>query len=92
MRAVSLESHAKVGDAGDMKTMVDLDRDVLREVQNLAAAQKKTPGQVLSELVRRALPKKARTVRRNGIRVFAKVKSSKPVNSEVVNRLIDKLM
>ncbi len=72
--------------------MVDLDRDVLIAVQDLAATQKKTPGQILSEIVRGVLPRKARTVRRNGVRVFAKVKGAKPVTVESVNHLIDKLM
>ena len=50
-----------------MRTTLDLDEDVLQAAKELAAAQQKTAGKVLSELARQALTP-SRTARvRNGV-------------------------
>jgi hypothetical protein len=74
-----------------MKMTVDLDRDVVLAVKDLATTQKKTAGEVLSELARSALRPKAKIIRRNGFRVIGKVKGGTPVTMELVNRLRDEL-
>ena len=84
-----LETQGNVGNAGGMKMTVDLDRDVVLAVKGLATTQKKTAGEVLSELARSALRPKARIIRRNGFQVIAKVKGAAPVTMELVNRLRD---
>ena len=54
-----------------MRTTVTLDDDVFKAVQSLAKASGKRLGQVLSELIRRALKGDARGLaRRGGLPVF----------------------
>lgn len=72
-----------------MKTAISLDRDAFTTVKDFAAASKKTPRQVLSELVRKNLRPKAKLVRRNGFLLIPKIKGSKPVTMELINRLRD---
>jgi hypothetical protein len=90
-RMTFLETYGNVGNAGVMKMTVDLDRDVVLAVKDMAATQKRTAGEVLSELARSALRPKARIVRGKGFRVIAKVKDGVPVTMELVNRLRDEL-
>jgi hypothetical protein len=74
-----------------MRTTLDIDEDVLTAAKELAAAQKSTAGQVISELVRRALThprKKSRKLkRRNGFWVLPK--RGGVVTSALVERLAE---
>lgn len=54
----------------EMRTTLDIDDDVLQAAKELAAARKKTAGQVLSELARKALEPKATYKMRNGVPVI----------------------
>jgi len=72
-----------------VKTSVSLDRDAFATVKNLAAASKKTPRQILSDLIRKNLRPKAKLVRRNGLLLISKIKGGKPVTIELVNQLRD---
>lgn len=53
-----------------MRTTLDIDDDVLQAAKELAAARKKTAGQVLSELARQALEPKQTFKMRNGVPVI----------------------
>jgi hypothetical protein len=72
-----------------MNTTVSLDRDAFAVVKDFAAASKKTPRQILSELVRKNLRPKAKLVERNGFLLISKIKGGKPVTLDMVNRLRD---
>ena len=74
-----------------MRTTIDIDEDVLKAAKELARREKKTAGEIISELARRALtsPPAARSTREPkavyGFRPF-------PNRGGVVtNELIDKL-
>lgn len=74
-----------------MRTTLDIDEDVLQAAKEIARREKKTAGQVVSMLARRALtaPRGARAVREPravyGFRPFA------PRGAIVTNELIDSL-
>jgi hypothetical protein len=57
-----------MSDDHTMRTTLDLDDDVLQAAKELAACQRKTAGQVLSELARKALsPERPDVKVRNGV-------------------------
>jgi len=74
-----------------MRTTLDIDDDVLRAAKDLARREKKTAGQIISELVRRALGASptGRTLKEpkalHGFRPFPRR------GGIVTNELIDKL-
>ncbi|MFN0316426.1 MAG: CopG family transcriptional regulator [Burkholderiales bacterium] len=73
-----------------MRTTLAIDDDVLAAVKGLAARQKKTVGQVISELVRQSLrPEAASGKLRNGVPLLPVSAKSRPVTLEVVNSLRD---
>jgi Arc/MetJ family transcription regulator len=71
-----------------MRTTLDIDDDVLQAAKELAAAEKKTAGQVLSELARRALGQRsqAESKTRNGFELLP------PGGSVVTLDLVDRLL
>ena len=72
-----------------MRTTLNLEDDVLREVKRYAKSRSVALGKVASQLVRRGLaaPPATRTV--NGLRVFDLPASSPPVTTSDVSRLED---
>jgi len=72
-----------------MRTTLDIDDDVLLAAKELAAAQKKTAGKVLSELARRAIrgAQKEETRVRNGFPLLPS--GGTIVTSELVERLLE---
>ena len=77
-----------------MRTTLSIDDDVLAAAKGLAELQRKTLGEVISELARSALRPAARSGRtRNGVPLLAKPKGghSTPVTSELVRKLLDEL-
>jgi hypothetical protein len=79
-----------------MRTTLDIDNDVLQVVKELARAERKTAGRVLSNLARAALttPKEVSgangpggTVLRNGWYVFPS--SGEIITKEMVDRLLE---
>lgn len=76
-----------------MRTTLDLDEDVLLAAKELAALQKKTAGQVVSELVRIALrPEKGRKSGprfRNGFELLDRKPGDPVITLEFVNQLRD---
>ena len=73
-----------------MRTTLNLDDDVLATVRALAVRQGKSLGEVVSELVRKAVEKSVKGTReRNGIPLFPIAKGARPVTPEIVNRLLE---
>ena len=71
-----------------MRTTLDIDNDVLTAVKDLARAQNKSAGKVVSELVRQELTRSIDPVEfRNGVPVFPK--ANKVVTSEMVRRALE---
>jgi hypothetical protein len=76
-----------------MRTTLDIDDDVLQAAKELARRERKTAGQVLSELARRGLIEGTDTGSRNppakeiflGFRPF--VRRGKVVTNEMIDRL-----
>jgi len=76
-----------------MRTTLDLDDDVLQAVKELGVLQKKTAGQMLSELARKALlpsaPSRARV--RNGVPLLPSPPGAPIMTMADVNRLRDEM-
>ncbi len=72
-----------------MRTTLDIDEDVLTAAKELAAAEKKTAGQVISDLARQALtrPTREQLTHQNGFWVLPK--RGGIVTSELVERLAE---
>jgi hypothetical protein len=75
-----------------MRTTLLIDDDVLSAAKELAVIEKKTVGEVISSLARRALsPVETKVKMRNGVPLL-KVRSGAPrVTSELVHRLREEL-
>jgi hypothetical protein len=76
-----------------VRTTLDLDDDVLQAVKELGALQKKTAGQMLSELARRALapPAPSRLRVRNGVPLLPSRPGTPIMTMADVNRLRDEM-
>jgi hypothetical protein len=73
-----------------VRTTLDIDDDVLLAAKDLAKAEGKTAGKLISELARKALqPAKKRGLRRNGFTLMPLKKNGTPITMELVNRLRD---
>jgi len=73
-----------------MRTTLDLDEDVLQAAKELAAARGRTTGQVVSELVRKALAPTRQGRVRNGVPLLPPLpRGSAPLTMARVNRLRD---
>lgn len=72
-----------------MRTTLDLDLDVLQAAKEIGAARGLSAGQVVSELVRKALaaPKTAKV--RNGVPLLTRKAGSPPLTMAAVNKLRD---
>jgi len=72
-----------------MRTTLDLDLDVLQAVKEIGASRGLSAGQVVSELVRKALasPRSARV--RNGVPLIMRRAGSPPLTMAAVNQLRD---
>lgn len=70
-----------------MRTTLDLDLDVLQAAKEIGSARGLSAGQVVSELVRKALasPRTARV--RNGVPLISRKAGSPPLTMATVNRL-----
>jgi hypothetical protein len=74
---------------GSMRTTLDLDEDVLLVAKQLAAQRGKTAGQIVSELVRKALEPKKPPRMRNGVPLFSPKPGARKPSLELINRLRD---
>jgi hypothetical protein len=72
-----------------MRTTLELDDDLLQVARQLAAQRGTTMGQVISELVRKALTPKAAPRVRNGVPLFAPRPRAKRPHPALVNKLRD---
>ena len=73
-----------------MRTTLDIDDDVLQAAKELAASRRKTTGQVLSELARKALEPKRPARVRNGVPLLPKRPAGAPrPTMKLVNALRD---
>ena len=72
-----------------MRTTLDIDLDVLQAAKEIGAARGLSAGQVVSELVRKALasPKAAKV--RNGVPLLRRRAGSPPLTMAAVNRSRD---
>jgi hypothetical protein len=75
-----------------MRTTLTIDDDVLGAAKEIAYRERKTVGEVISELARRAMRPADPFVRtRNGIPLLPVRPDGRPVTLEMVNRLRDEL-
>jgi Arc/MetJ family transcription regulator len=73
-----------------MRTTINIDDDVLHAARELAAIQKKTVGEIISTLVRRALtPPEPEASSRNGIPLLPARAGAPRVTSELVRELLE---
>ena len=72
-----------------MRTTLDLELDVLQAAKEIAAARGMSAGQVVSELVRKALASTKATKVRNGVPLLSRKAGSPPLTMAAVNRLRD---
>ncbi len=72
-----------------MRTTLDLELDVLQAAKEIGAARGMTAGQVVSELVRRALASPATSKVRNGVPLLRRKAGSPPLTMAAVNQLRD---
>ena len=71
-----------------MRTTLAIDDDVLAAVRGMADAQKKTVGEVISDLARQALvPPSTGAKTRNGVLLMPRRAGAPPATLEMVKRL-----
>jgi hypothetical protein len=71
-----------------MRTTLDIDDDVLQAAKELAAARRRTAGEVLSELARKGLEPTRRVRIRNGVPLLPH-EPGRIVTVEMVEKLLD---
>jgi hypothetical protein len=75
-----------------MRTTLAIDDDVLAAARDLAAAEQKSIGEVISSLARKALTPQTPPARiRNGVPLLPVQPGSRPVTSEHVRQLEEEL-
>ena len=76
-----------------MRTTLAIDDDVLMAARHMADAQRRTVGEVISDLARRALapPEAAAPRVRNGILLLPNRDGVAPVTLELINELRDEV-
>lgn len=72
-----------------MRTTVDLEEDVLLAAKEIAKQRGITIGQVLSDLARQALTRRAPVSTKHGLPVFPVQSGAGVITLELVNRLRD---
>ncbi|QNI31303.1 CopG family transcriptional regulator [Alloacidobacterium dinghuense] len=76
-----------------MRTTLSIDDDVLSAAKEMAAMEKKSVGEVISALARRALvPVASKAETRNGVPLLEVRKGATRVTSELVHQLREELM
>jgi hypothetical protein len=72
-----------------MRTTLDIDEDVLQAAKELGAARRKTAGQVISELARKALEPTTRYKVRNGVPILPRGPGARLITNADVKRWMD---
>jgi hypothetical protein len=76
-----------------MRTTLSIDDDILAAARDLAAAEQKSVGEVISSLARKALtPSAAVRTTRNGVPLLPIQPGARPVTSEHVRQLEEELL
>jgi hypothetical protein len=75
-----------------MRTTLDIDDDILQAAKELARAEKKTAGQVLSELARKGLTQPRMDSRISGVRIVDGIPVIPARGAVVTKELIDRLI
>ncbi len=70
-----------------MRTTLDLEVEVLQAAKEIAAARGLSAGQVVSELLRKALTPARSSRTRNGVPLLGRKAGAPPLTMAVVNRL-----
>lgn len=70
-----------------MRTTLDLEAEVLQAAKEIAAARGVSAGQVVSELLRKALAPTTSPAVRNGVPLMGRKAGAPPLTLAVVNRL-----
>jgi hypothetical protein len=76
-------------DPRGVRTTLDIDDDVLQAAKELGEMQKKTAGQILSELARKALAPQSKVRVRNGVPLLPSRPGAPIMTMADVNRLRD---
>ncbi|PYY12775.1 MAG: CopG family transcriptional regulator [Acidobacteria bacterium] len=75
-----------------MRTTLVIDDDILSAAKEMAAIEKKSVGEVISSLARRALaPAESKVKTRNGVPLLKVHKGARRVTSELVHQLREEL-
>ena len=75
-----------------MRTTLVIDDDVLSAAKEMAATEKKSVGEVISSLARRALlPHESKAKTRNGVPLLKLRKGAARITSELVHQLREEL-
>ena len=75
-----------------MRTTLSIDDDILMMAKSMAERQRKSIGEVLSDLARQALRRQAPPAAlRNGVRLLPMFAIPNPVTMEQINQLRDEL-
>lgn len=72
-----------------MRTTLDLELDVLQAAKEIGRARGMSAGQVITELVRKALASSSKAKVRNGVPMLSRKAGSPPMTMAAVNRLRD---
>jgi len=72
-----------------MRTTLEIDDDLVQVARQLAQQRKATMGQIISELVRKAMDPKSAPRRRNGVLLFNVEPGARKPSMALVNRLRD---
>ena len=73
----------------DVRTTLDIDDDVLQAAKELGVMQKKTAGQILSELARKALSPPRNYDVRNGVPIIHRAPGTPLITTADVRRWMD---
>jgi hypothetical protein len=72
-----------------MRTTISIDEDVLMAARAIATQQRRSIGEVISDLARRSLDRPPSQGERNGIPLLSPRPDSPPITLDLVNRLRD---
>ena len=76
-------------DAGDVRTTLEIDDDVLQAAKELADFRGLTAGKVLSELARKGMTPTTESAVRNGVPVLPRQPGRRAITMKLVNELRD---
>lgn len=76
-------------DDANMRTTLDLEIEVLQAAKEIASARGVSAGQVVSELLKKALAPARSTRTRNGVPLLGRKAGAPPLTMAVVNRQRD---